>query len=378
MMVVISTGGTGGHITPALAVAQTLQSRAVDVVFAGTPDSMEERLVQAAGISFQSFAARGLKRKKPLEWPALAVQLMRSRSAARRWLLGVDPQVVATFGGYASLPVGLAANALRLPLLVHEQNARPGLANRLLARRAGIIALSDAAAQGGFRGQAQLVVTGNPLRNELFGISQSQARGRLGLPMTGRLLLVFGGSSGAHHLNDAVLSLASGLLAEFADLTVMHISGEADYEWVNGQLDQAGIAADRWRVLAYCHQMGEAYAAADLVLARAGASSLAEITALGKAALLVPYPYAAADEQTANAERLSSVGAAQVWADQDLEEPGFAELLKNLLADGSLREGLAAQAARLGRPDAAERIADLIMAMSAADGAGRWPESIEA
>jgi len=362
--VVVSAGGTAGHINPALAAVRELQANGAEVLYAGCPDSLEERLVTAAGIPFTGFFSRGLNRRKPWTFPATALKLNRGRIDARRWLREVRPDVVATFGGYASLPVGLGAVSLKLPLFIHEQNARPGLANRVLARKASVLAISDERAIPGFSTKAKTVVTGNPLREELFGVDRASARLNQGFSAKSLVLLIFGGSLGAHHLNEAVINLATELLEEFADLEVLQLTGAADYEWACGLLAEKGVSTLRWQLRDYCYEMGEVYAAADLVLARAGATSLAEFTALGLPSLLVPYPYAAADEQTANAERLKSYGAAEVWPDRELEDPGFSILLKSMLADENRRGLMAAKARELGKPDATATIARLILGMA--------------
>jgi UDP-N-acetylglucosamine--N-acetylmuramyl-(pentapeptide) pyrophosphoryl-undecaprenol N-acetylglucosamine transferase len=359
--VVLSAGGTAGHVNPALAVARKLTSQGIEVLYAGCPDSIEERLVGTAGLPFAGFSSQGLNRRKPWTFPATAIRLNRGRMAAMSWLAGVRPDVVATFGGYASLPTGMAAAGIGLPLLVHEQNAKPGLANRVLARKSQILAISDERAITGFRTRAKTVVTGNPLREELFGIDVMSARQTLGFSVDAKVLLVFGGSLGAHHINEAILNLAPELLERFDNLEVLHLTGTVDFEWAAELLRKKGISESRWQLRDYCYQMGEAYASADLVLARAGATTLAELTALGKASLLVPYPYAAADEQTANANRLTVGGAASMWPDGGLDQPGFGALLIELLADDPTRAKMQAQARTLGKPDAAAVIAGLII-----------------
>jgi len=358
---VVSAGGTAGHINPALAVAKALRSKGATVLYAGTPDSLEERLVTAEGFDFVGFYAKGLNRRKPWTFPSTALRLNNGRLAAKRWMRQAQPDAVATFGGYASLPSGLAAISLGYPLLVHEQNARPGLANRLLARKASVLAISDERAVKGFSTKARIEVTGNPLRAELFGVDPLAARESLGLSPEARVLLVFGGSLGAHHINASLLDLARQLLDGFADLEVMHVTGAADYEWASQLAKTLGLPAQRWQVREYCYEMGNAYAASDLIIARAGATSLAEFTALGKAALLVPYPYAAADEQTANAELLSAAKAAYVWPDDKLDDPGFRQVVFDLLEDDGLRGQISVEAKKLGKPDATEAIAKLIV-----------------
>jgi UDP-N-acetylglucosamine--N-acetylmuramyl-(pentapeptide) pyrophosphoryl-undecaprenol N-acetylglucosamine transferase len=247
-----------------------------------------------------------------------------------------------------------------LPLLIHEQNARPGLANRLLARHAAVIALSDSRAQSGLKTAGRIVVTGNPLRPELFGHDAESARLSFDLKPEGRVLLVFGGSLGAHHLNSAVLDHADELLRDYPDLQVLHLTGARDLDYARERLDATLADSSRWHLLEYCDRMGEAYAAADLVLSRAGATSLAEITALGKASLLVPYPFAAADEQSANAELLKQAQAAEVWPDARLDEPEFVALLRSLLEDEPRRAQMAERALTFGKADARAQLAVLI------------------
>ncbi|MCL2631633.1 MAG: undecaprenyldiphospho-muramoylpentapeptide beta-N-acetylglucosaminyltransferase [Coriobacteriia bacterium] len=364
MRVVITAGGTAGHVNPALAVARALIAHGVEILYAGTPNSFEERLVAAAGISFTGFFSKGFNRRKPWTLVVTAFKLLNSRSQAKRWLKSVSPDVVVAFGGYASLPVALAANSLGLPVLVHEQNARPGLANKLLAKKAAILAISDERAITGFHPKANTIVTGNPLREELFGIDPAEARQELGFSLRASVLLIFGGSLGAHHVNQAALALAKTLLAECESLEVLHVTGANDYAWATELAKQIELPTDRWQIVEYCYQMGQAYAAADLVLSRAGATSLAELTALGKASLLIPYPYAAADEQTANAERLAASGAALVWPDNQLEQPEFGELLLKLLNSADMRSEIAEKAAILGKPEATEMIAQLVIGLA--------------
>ena len=364
MRIVVSAGGTAGHVNPALAVTRVLIENGAEVLYAGTPDSFEERLVTAQGIPFTGFYSKGFNRRKPWTLPATLLKLNNSRSLARKWLREIKADAVATFGGYASLPVGLAAISLGLPLLVHEQNARSGLANRVLAGKASVLAISDERAISGFNKKANIVVTGNPLREELFGVDRTAAREFFGLLAESLVMLIFGGSTGAHHLNAAMLNQARYLLDSFADLKVLHVTGALDYEWAGEVFAALEIDASRWQLHEYCYNMGEAYAAADLVVARAGATSLAEFTALAKPALLVPYPYAAADEQTANAERLAAAGAARVWADSRLDEPGFANELTELLANSQLRADMSKQAAKLGKPEATATIAKLVLELA--------------
>ncbi|MCL2882900.1 MAG: UDP-N-acetylmuramate--L-alanine ligase [Coriobacteriia bacterium] len=372
MRIVVTAGGTAGHVSPALAVAQELEARGAEVFFAGRPQGLEERLATQAGLGFVGFQTQGFNRSRPWTLVTSSFKVARGRSAARAWLAAEGIQAVAAFGGYASLPVAMAANQLKVPVLIHEQNATPGMANRQLAHGAAVVALADEAARNGFSTPARIVVTGNPLRPELFNRDKGAARRGFGLPADALTLLVFGGSLGARHINEAVLKAAPGLLAGFPGLSVLQVTGSNNFDECAAWLEPLGLPAGRWQLMPYCDQMGEAYAAADLVLARAGATTLAELTALGKASLLVPYPYAAADEQSLNAQRLAAAGAAEVIADEDLDGPGFVGCLQALLTNAEARAGLQEAAARLGARDADARqvIADLVIGLTSCGAPG--------
>jgi UDP-N-acetylglucosamine--N-acetylmuramyl-(pentapeptide) pyrophosphoryl-undecaprenol N-acetylglucosamine transferase len=349
-----------------LAVAGELKARGIEVAYAGCPKSMEERLTGQAGLRFKAFAARGFNRRQPWTLITSTLLIARSRKAARQWLLEEKPDAVAAFGGFASLPVSLAAAELKIPLLIQEQNATPGLANRQLARYASIITLAHDSARSGFPeiSQQKIITTGNPLRSELFCADRQSARVSFELHPDAVTLLVFGGSLGARHINEALLDNAKNLLEQLPELQVLHIAGKGDYEQVAERLD--GMHLPNWHLLAYCDRMGEAYAVADLVLSRAGATSLAELSALGKAALLVPYPYAAADEQTANAKRLTDSDAAMMIKDSQLDEPIFMQTLVTLLRDENRLVAMGLAASKLGAKDVQARaeIADLIIGLN--------------
>jgi UDP-N-acetylglucosamine--N-acetylmuramyl-(pentapeptide) pyrophosphoryl-undecaprenol N-acetylglucosamine transferase len=252
---------------------------------------------------------------------------------------------------------------LKIPLVIHEQNARPGLANRFLARRAQLIVLTYAAAARDLAGQGELAQVGNPVRAALFGIDPVRARASFGIPPDALVLLAFGGSLGARHLNEALIACADRLLADDR-LRVVHITGARDYETVSQSLNPK--LAARWHLLAYCDRMGEAYAAADLVLSRAGATTLAELSALAKPALLIPYPHAAADEQRLNARDVVDEGGAWMLDDAELDTPRFVELLQGLLGDegkrAKMRAVLQGLPAATARQELARRVIELARA----------------
>ena len=372
MRFVITSGGTAGHIYPALAVAQELIATGHEVLFAGTPQGQEAHLIPAEGIPYKAFDATGFNRSKISSMPSFFWRTATSTNLAKEWLKEIQPAAVAGFGGFASVPVCRAALQSRIPVLIHEQNSRAGWANRFLARsKVAAVALTyeDARAQLTFSNKTLVELTGNPVRYSLIKLAEPAARATAraafrsvyGIPADALVLMVFGGSQGARSINDAVLAQAATLLAR-DNLHVLHITGPKQYTVVNAQLTQTldPVLAQRWHLIDYCTQMGEAYVAADLILSRAGASSLAEIAVLGVPALLVPFPYATDDHQTANARSLVQAGAARYISDADLSKPVFIQLLDLLLGDADIRASMAV-AAQAGEASlATERVTKLL------------------
>jgi UDP-N-acetylglucosamine--N-acetylmuramyl-(pentapeptide) pyrophosphoryl-undecaprenol N-acetylglucosamine transferase len=363
MRFVITGGGTAGHINPALAVAQELRLLGHEVHYAGTPQGLEARLVPQEDFSYVAFEAAGFNRRKPLTLITSSAKIARSAARARRWLAALKPDAVIGFGGYVSIPVGLAASWLKIPLAVHEQNSTSGMANRFLASRAQLVALTYESAAADFKTTGTLKVVGNPVRASLFAAERDLARQTLGLPKDATVLLAFGGSLGARHLNEALVAHAEQLLSQ-VDLHVLHITGTRDFEEMEGLIARMPQAAERWHLVAYCNQMGEAYAAADAVLSRSGATTVAEISALGLPALFVPYPHAAADEQTTNARYLVEAGAALLLADSELDSSRFIKQLTRLTSNASFREDMRRAAAALGNAQARQTLTHLLIQMA--------------
>lgn len=270
---------------------------------------------------------------------------------------------MAGFGGYVSIPVGMAAVLTRTPLVLLEQNSVPGMANRLLSRWARAVGITYASSGQMFAIPDRAVLTGNPVRSSVLSAERARGRSGLDLPDDAVVLLVFGGSRGARHINRAIVAHHETLLADPA-VHIVHVAGRGEVTEVR---KAAGLAPDmrtdgsgRYRVYDYIEDMGSVLAAADLVLARAGATSIAEITALGRPAVLVPYPFATDDHQTTNARALVEAGGAVMVPDHDLDAPEFVGMLTALLADADCRATMAAASSALGRPDAARSVACLI------------------
>ncbi len=330
-----------------------------DVAFVGTPDGLEARLVPEAGIGFFGIPSSGFDRGRPLTLITSSIRLLGSVFRARRLIKSWRADVVFGFGGYVSLPVGVGAITRRVPLVLHEQNSVPGLANRVLSRWARAVGVTYEASVGHLAHPDRAVVTGNPVRESVLRADRRRGRTELGLSPDATVLLVFGGSRGARHLNDALAALAPRL-AGIPSLQVVHVAGRIEAASVAERVaSDLGDSGGWYRVADYIDEMGDAIASADLVVARAGATSIAEITAIGRASVLVPYPYATDDHQTLNARSVAEAGGALVFADADVESDAFAEAVMMLLEDRVRREEMARAAATLGRRDAGDRVAAL-------------------
>lgn len=346
----IAAGGTVGHVAPSLAVAEALRARGVEVTFAGSPDRVEARLVPERGYAFDAFRVAGLPRRPG---PALARALglaAAAPAACLRILARRRPDVVLGGGGYVAGPMVLAAWLRRIPAALTEADAHLGLANRLAVRFADRLFLAYPIP--GLDGKARVV--GRPIPALSRARSRVEARGAFGLPADGPLVLVFGGSQGARTLNELALDAWAARGPH-----VLHLCGERDFEEL-----QPRVARDDYRLLPFVDDFGAALGAADLVVARAG-GSVWEVAAAGRPAVLVPYPHATADHQRRNAEYFADAGGA-VIVDDDAAAARVPELAAELLADDARLERMAAAMRAAAKPDAAERIADELVALAAA------------
>lgn len=369
MKVLIAAGGTGGHIYPGITIARTLQARnpEVDVLFIGNENGLEATLVPAAGFRFEAVAARYLQRRVSLAALRTGWTAVQAVGQSRRIIRRFRPDVALGTGGYVSGPVMLAALMARVPTVIQEQNAYPGLTSRLLGRFVRAIALGDEAAKSHFRKARRVELTGNPIRSEIVAKTRTEGVQAFNLRSDAQTLLVFGGSQGGASLNEAMFNALEGMLG-VADLQIIWQTGTNGFEQIAAKLaafPDARRQGERVRVrnvhvLPYIEDMAAAYAAADLVMCRAGAITLAELTARGLPAILVPYPYAAEDHQTANARTVERAGAAVIIADDQLDGAAIVEQIPSLLANRAKLARMAEASKRLGRPDAAERIAAIV------------------
>ena len=366
MRVVIGTGGTAGHVFPALATADRLRDRlGAEVSFVGRRDGQEARLVPEAGYVLETVEALPFRRRPSVATLLAPFAALRAAGRCRAVVRGAD--AVLGMGGFVSVPVALAARRERVPLVVHEQNATPGLANRVAMRWALAAAVSFGETTSHLPGRVRAVVTGNPVRDPILRVREerkslrAEAATTLGLEPARRTVVVFGGSQGARRLNEATVD-ATRILSEREDLQILLLTGPRNHEAVAGRMRETG--ALRVRTAPFLDRMELAYAAADLMVCRAGATTVAELTACAVPAVVVPYPYATGKHQEANARALQRAGAAMVVADGAATGHGLADQVRHLL-DRPERLASMAEAARvLGRPEAADAMAELVASIA--------------
>jgi len=358
----VAGGGTAGHVLPALAIGHALVAAGhpqSSIHFVGSRRGIEARLVPDAGFEVTLLPGRGVVRHLDRENLGAVAGLVRALAMALGLVARRRPAVVVSVGGYAGLPCALAAVALRVPLVVAESNAVPGGANRLVGRLARASAVA-------FEGTAlpRAVVTGNPVSPEMAAVDRSPegraaARARLGLLEERMVVAVFGGSLGALRINQATLGLARAW-ADRRDLAIYHVVGRRDWPEVARDLPRAPGGGLVYQGVEYEEHMDQVLAAADVVVCRAGATSVAELAVAGVPSVLVPLPGAPGDHQTANARAMVDAGGAVLLVDQQCTPTGLAEVLGSLLAQPGRLATMGRAAARRGRPDAASRVIELI------------------
>jgi UDP-N-acetylglucosamine--N-acetylmuramyl-(pentapeptide) pyrophosphoryl-undecaprenol N-acetylglucosamine transferase len=355
LRVLIAGGGTGGHIIPALAVARELEARhGAEVLFVGTARGMEIRLVPEAGFRLRLVEVGPLKSVSLITRLNTLLQLPGSISECKRLMREFQPGVVLGVGGYASGPAMAAALQLRIPTMAFEPNAMPGLANRLVGKKVDAAAVNFPSASAWFN---NCEITGIPVRPEFF---------KLVPPISAAPhLLVFGGSQGARLFNTHLPKIVPALLDAVPGLTILHQSGVRHAVSTEAAYAESGADPGRWQVYPFLNDMPARFGKAHLVMARSGASTVAELAAAGKPALLVPFAAATDEHQRRNAEAMVEAGAAVMLKEEDLDVPGrLVETLSGLLTAPDRLKSMARAARTQAHPGAAERIADLLASLA--------------
>jgi len=348
MRIIIAGGGTGGHVIPALAIAQQLKKQlGAEVLFIGTARGIETRLVPQAGFPLELIQVGALKNVSLMTRAKTMFDLPRAIAASSRMLSDFDPEVVIGVGGYASGPAMVAAIRRRLPTLAFEPNVVPGFANRMIARWVSAAAVHF---EETCRYFPNCRVTGVPVRAAFFSIAA-----KIGGAPT---LLVSGGSQGARAINQAMIESLAGLRVKIPEIHIIHQTGQRDYDQVLAAYQQSGISGE---VHKFIDDMPGTFGRADLLVCRSGASTVGEITAAGKPAIFVPFPAAANDHQNVNARALERVGAAVVVEESNLGAAYLVDTIAALIGDSGRLQSMSAAAKSLAHPKAVEEIAEMVV-----------------
>ena len=355
MITVIFAGGkTGGHIFPAIAMALEFKKRHSEgkLVFVGAKGGMEERIVPHYGFRLSLIRTKGLSRRSYASNLLLVFHLLKGFYQAQRILNREKPGLVVGTGGYVSFPAVMLACLKNIPTMIQEQNSYPGISTRILAHFADRVCLSYSESLGYFPAGKKFSVIGNPIRENLIGKKKGAALAEFGLKEDRKTIFVFGGSQGSHALNQTFLQSLKLLKP---DWQILWQTGERDFQEIAQKVRESKIAA---RVYPFIQDMGSAYSASDLVISRAGALTLAEITACGKPSILVPFPFATADHQRHNAQALQRRGAAEMILEKNLTAERLADEIGSLFSDENNLKRMAEASARMGKPRAASMLVD--------------------
>lgn len=365
--VIISGGGTGGHIYPAITIARAIADiEPTEFLYVGSKIGLENTLIPNEGIPFVTIDVRGLERKISFRNLVTLGKTAGSLIKAEHIIHKFKPDVVIGTGGFVCGPVLLAASLSGIPTLVQEQNVIPGVTNTILSRFVKCVALGYEEAAERFKRKDILVYTGNPVRKDILTGTKGHGRALLGLDPDKFTLLVAGGSRGARSINNAMIEVHR-YFRDSKDIQILHVTGDHEYDRVVGQLegiDGKGRYGEGSHIIPYLHHMPEALAAADLAVYRAGAVGLAELTVRGLPAILIPYPYAAEDHQRYNAQALVMCGAAKMILDKMLTGRELLEEIVHLKNDPEALKRMAQASKSKGRPQAAHDIAELALSIA--------------
>lgn len=365
--VIISGGGTGGHIYPAITIARAIADiEPTEFLYVGSKIGLENTLIPNEGIHFVTIDVRGLERKISFRNLVTLGKTAGSLIKAEHIIHKFKPDVVIGTGGFVCGPVLLAASLSGIPTLVQEQNVIPGVTNTILSRFVKCVALGYEEAAERFKRKDILVYTGNPVRKDILTGTKDHGRALLGLDPDKFTLLVAGGSRGARSINNAMIEVHR-YFRDSKDIQILHVTGDHEYDRVVGQLegiDGKGRYGEGSHIIPYLHHMPEALAAADLAVYRAGAVGLAELTVRGLPAILIPYPYAAEDHQRYNAQALVMCGAAKMILDKMLTGRELLEEIVHLKNDPEALKRMAQASKSKGRPQAAHDIAELALSIA--------------
>lgn len=360
MKVIIAGGGTAGHVNPGLAIAKYIKQmhKEAQIIFIGTERGLETKLVPMEGFELKTINVKGLKRKLSLDTVLTIKELLRGLRQAMKIIKEFQPDVVIGTGGYSSGPVLFIASMIRIPTLIHEQNAFPGLTNRILSRFVDAVAISFKESEKYFKFKNKLVYTGNPVRGEMVYADRQKARQKLNLRNDGQLVVIFGGSLGAAKINNAVVEMLKKYHKEI-NFNLFFATGNSQYEEVSGELANVRLK-NSINVVPYIYNAAEIYSAADLIVCRAGAITCSELTVLGIPSIMIPSPNVVENHQEYNARLLEKRGASLLILEKELDAERLYNSIASLLKDKGKLLKMAENAKKMGVPDATERIYEVV------------------
>ncbi len=360
--IILSGGGTGGHIYPAITIAKEISRiEEAEILFVGTPNGMESKIIPKEGYKFASIHAYGLKRSFTVKNIANLAVTAKSVFRAKKILKEFNPDVVIGTGGYVCGPILMAAALQGIPTLIQEQNVIPGITNKILSRFVDRIALGYKEAAHRFPDAGKCVYTGNPIRRDILAYNRADARKELGISEDTFMVLITGGSRGARSINHAMIGVHKHFGKGNRDILLYHVTGSLGYQDVLKELENSDEKSNDTvsHIVEYEYQMPKVLAAADLIICRAGAISLAELSARELPSILVPYPYAAEDHQTFNARVFEKNGAAYVILDKELTDEALIDKIELLMDNPEELKNMAQKVTGLRKIHAGEDIAHL-------------------
>lgn len=366
MRVLFAGGGTGGHINPAISVANYIKEHdsEFEALFIGTERGLETKLVPAAGYNIEYIDIRGFNRKQLYKNIDVLIKLIKANKRCREIIRDFKPDAVVCTGGYVSGPVAMAAKKMKVGSIIHEQNVYPGLTVRGAEKYVDYVAVSFEETVNQMKNKNKCVVTGNPIRGEILNADSKKAREKLGLNADKPFVLVFGGSLGADKINNAMLGVLEKLSKEHS-FSLMFGTGDRNFEKIKAEIKERNISLDSdMQVLAYINNMQDAMAAADLVVARSGAITVSEIAALGKPSILIPSPNVVRNHQEQNAREFEKINSASVITEDKLSAETLYDEIVNLVSDKNKLSEMSANVKKLAKVDALEKIYDLVVKLA--------------
>ena len=365
MRVIFAGGGTGGHINPAISIADYVKAmdKSFEAVFIGTKNGLETKLVPKAGYRLEFIDIEGFSRKNMLKNVKIAAKLVSARSKVKRIIKDFKPDCIVCTGGYVSGPVTMAAKAMKVPSLIHEQNVYPGLTVKGSENYVDYLALSFEETVNHMKHKEKCVVTGNPIRTEILEADKEKSRRKLGI--TKPFVLIFGGSLGADKINDNVIKILKRIIAD-GKISLLFGTGDRNYEKIMERVKSERIQLNEdVRIVPYIDNMAECMAAADLVVSRAGAITVSEIAALGKPSILIPSPNVVRNHQEQNAREFEKNGAAALIVERELNSGVLYDKIMSMVTDKPVLDKMSQNLRALAKTDALERIYDLMVKMTA-------------